>query len=313
VQDEALEKLSKIAPRGLDTVAFTNSGAEAVETALKMAWAYTGRRRIVAFRGGFHGRTVGALSVTWSPAYRRGFPLLGDVRFAEYNSPEAVEEAVDESVAAVIVEPVLGEGGVVPASREFMRAVEEAARRSGALLIVDEVQTGFGRCGRVWCHELYGVKPDILVAGKALGGGFPVAAVFAGWDVARSLPGGRHGSTFGGNPLALAAVSAAVDVLLGDSVPSRAEAAGRLLLSRLREQLEGVRAVRSVRGVGLMAGVELRFPPGRVLECLQSTGVLALKAGATVVRLLPPYMVTPGDVEVLAGAVRSCICRVYGC
>jgi len=156
----------------------------------------------------------------------------------------------------------------VPASREFMRAVEEAARRSGALLIVDEVQTGFGRCGRVWCHELYGVKPDILVAGKALGGGFPVAAVFAGWDVARSLSGGRHGSTFGGNPLALAAVSAAVDVLLGDSVPSRAEAAGRLLLSRLREQLEGVRAVRSVRGVGLMAGVELRFPPGRVLECL---------------------------------------------
>ena len=315
VQDEVLEKLSHIAPPGLDTVAFANSGAEAIETALKMTWAYTGRRRIVAFRGSFHGRTLGALSVTWNPSYRRGFPVLGDVVFLQYNAePSVVEEEFPDDVAAVIIEPVLGEGGVVPAQRGFIKTVEQVAKERGALLIIDEVQTGFGRTGKTWCHEYYGVRPDIIVAGKAIGGGFPVALVMAGQEVAEKLVGGRHGSTYAGNPLAMAAVSAAVDVLIEDSVALKAREAGRKLVTGLQERLKGVKPVRDIRGLGLMVGVELRFNPQPVLQCLQdSMNVLALRAGTTVVRFLPPYMVTSSDLEALVDGLYECICRTYSC
>ena len=315
VQDEALEKLAKIAPKRLDTIAFANSGAEAVETALKMAWAYTKRRRIVAFRGSFHGRTLGALSVTWNPGYRRGFPVLEDVAFLPYNAdPATLEETVPDDTAAIIVEPVLGEGGVVPAEKEFMKALETIAREKGALLIVDEVQAGFGRTGRIWCHEYYGVEPDILIAGKAVGGGYPVALVFAEYEVARTLTGGKHGSTYAGNPLAMAAVSAAVDVLLEDQVAEKASMAGQKLLSLLSNKLAGLKPVRSIRGLGLMLGVELRFNPLPVLQCLQAQEhILALRAGTTVVRFLPPYMLTNDDLEALANGLYNCICRIYSC
>ena len=310
-REEAVRALSRIAPSHLDSVAFANTGSEAVETALKMAWAYTGRRALVAFRGSFHGRTLAALSATWNPRYKAGFPVLGDVVFLEYNGdPGEVERGIkrlEGRLAAVIVEPVLGEGGVVPARRDFMRAVADAASDAGALLIIDEVQTGLGRTGRLWAHEYYGVEPDILVVGKALGGGIPVSAVLARGEVAASLEGGRHGSTHAGNPVAMAAVSAAVDVILGDDVPAKAAAAGSLLKSALESRLAGARLVREVRGLGLMIGVDVRRDPTPILKCMQDRGVLALRAGVSVVRLLPPYMVTPSDVEVAASAVEACI------
>ncbi|GAB6148766.1 aspartate aminotransferase family protein [Stetteria hydrogenophila] len=310
-RDEAVRALSRIAPSRLDTVAFANTGTEAVEAALKMAWAATGRSGVVAFKGSFHGRTLGALSVTWNPRYRRGFPVL-DVTFLDFNGdPGEVEGALrrlEGSLAAVIVEPVQGEGGVNPATREFLRAVEDAAREAGAVLIVDEVQTGMGRTGRVWAHEHYGVEPDVVTAGKALGGGVvPVSAVLARGDVASSLEGGRHGSTFAGNPVAMAAVAGAVEALTRDDAPGKAAEAGARLLSGLRSRLEGSRLVREVRGLGLMVGVDLRRDPGPVLRCMQERGVLALKAGVSVVRLLPPYMVTPSDVEAMVDVVAGCL------
>lgn len=308
VQEEALEKLSAIAPSGADTVLFANSGAEAVEAALKIAWAYTGRRRIVAFRGSFHGRTLGALSVTWSPGYRRGFPVLEDVVFLPFNAePAVLEKMFPEDAAAVIVEPVQGEGGVIPAREEFLRAVESIARERDALLIVDEVQSGFGRTGRVWAYEHYGVRPDIVVAGKALGGGFPVSAVFTRRELANVLRGGRHGSTYAANPLALAAVSAAVSVLLEEDVPRLARERGRVFMELLSDRLSGVRSVREVRGKGLMIGVDTRFNPLPVLKCLQGRSILALRAGVTVVRFLAPYMVTEEDMEEASNALRECL------
>jgi len=309
VQEEAVEKLGRIAPPGADTVLFANSGAEAVEAALKIAWAYTGRRRIVALRGSFHGRTLGALSVTWGPGYRRGFPVLEDVVFIPYNAePAVVEDAVTDDTAAVIAEPVLGEGGVVPAEKGFLETLEKVARERGALFILDEVQTGFGRTGRTWCLEHYGVRPDIVTAGKAIGGGFPVSAVFTRSELADSLRGGRHGSTYAGNPLGLAAVSAAVDVLLEEGVARRAEEVGKALLDLLSDRLAGERLVRDIRGKGLMVGVELRKQPLPVLKCMQEKlRVLALRAGTTVVRLLPPYSISLGDVEVAVNAIRECI------
>lgn len=303
----ALRALSEIAPEGLSAAYLLNSGSEAVEMALKIAKAYTGRRKILAFRGAFHGRTIGALSVTWNPRYREPFgQLLPDVVFAPFNDVSSAD-LVDEETAAVIVEPVQGEAGVVPASRDFLVELEKSCRSSGALLIVDEVQCGFGRTGRLWAFAEGGIAPDVLIAGKSLGGGFPVSVVMVRPKLVEGLPEGWHGSTFGGNPLACAAVSAGVRVYREEGVAARAAEAGKLFRDLLDELLSGIKAVREVRVKGLMIGVELRFRPGRVLRCLQEKGLLALKAGATTVRFLPPYLVTREDVEWSVSVLRDCI------
>lgn len=305
---EMLDSLSRVAPRGLDYVALQNSGAEAVELALKLARRASGKGGLVAFTGSFHGRTLGALSVTWNPRYRKPFePLLEGVRFGRFNDVGGLDEVFKGEVSAVIVEVVQGEGGVNVASREFIRGVREAADRAGALLIIDEVQTGFGRTGAIWAYQHFGVEPDILVAGKALGGGFPVSAVFTSEEIASKLGRGEHGTTYGGNPVACAAVKAAVEVLVGEDVPGRAREAGAKFMEGLRGALKGARAVREVRGLGLMIGVDLRFLPGRVIRCAQERGVLVLKAGTTVVRLLPPYLVSDEDIERGVEVVAECV------
>ncbi len=308
VVDEGLDALSKVTPGWVTHAYLLNSGSEAVELAIKLAKRATGRKGLIAFTGSFHGRTAGALSLTHNPRYRAPFePLLPGVRFGRFNDPGDVDKVIDEGVAAVFIEPIQGEGGVRPATREFIRAVAERAAEAGALLVVDEIQTGFGRTGALWAHEAYGVRPDILLAGKAIGGGYPVSAVFTNEDVASSVRSGDHGSTYGGNPLAWAAVKAAVNVLIHDNVPQRAAAAGEVLKKGLEARLRESRLVRDVRGAGLMLGVELRTRPTQVLRCVQGRGVLALKAGATVVRLLPPYMINEGDVEAVVDAVTGCI------
>ncbi|MCE4601991.1 MAG: aspartate aminotransferase family protein [Desulfurococcales archaeon] len=308
IQAEASRLLSSILPEGW-SVFFQNSGAEAVEAALKAAWLYTGRVRVAAFKGSFHGRTLAALSVTWNPKYRSGLPALEMVDFLPFNNVSGLDAIGDEH-AAVIVEPVQGEGGVVPASIDFLREVAKAARRAGALLILDEIQAGFGRTGYTWAYQRAGIEPDILVAGKSIGGGFPVSMVAARKDIVEALKG-RHGSTHGGNPLALAAVAGGVEVLTSEDVPAKAMVRGKELMELLAG-IESLRGVRHVRGLGLMAGVELRRNPGPVLRCLQERRILAIKAGITVVRLLPPYMVTPEDLGVAVDGLRECIRREAG-
>ncbi len=179
------------------------------------------------------------------------------------------------------------------------------------MLIVDEIQSGFGRTGRIWSYTKARISPDIFVAGKAVGGGYPVSLLFTVKEIAESLTGGRHGSTFAGNLAAMAAVRAAVDVLFHDGVPKRAERSGRLLSSSLREALE-LNSVRDIRGEGLMLGVELKYNPTPILKCLQDHGVLALKAGATVVRFLPPYMISGDDIEWVTKSFRECVTKTYG-
>ncbi len=314
LEEELSERLSQIAPRGLGSVFFQNSGAEAVEAALKLAWAYTGRIRIVAFKNSFHGRTHGALSLTWNPKYRKGFPLMGEVVFTEYNAPQQeLEKVIDDSVAAVVVEPVQGEGGIVPAKPEFLQSLRKLTREAGALLVMDEIQAGFGRTGHTWAHEPSGIEPDILLAGKSVGGGFPVSLVFTRPEVAESLKGGRHGSTFAASPLAQAAVLGALRVFSEDHVPQRVREGSRELGDLLKDRVAATRPVRGTRLAGYMVGVELRFPPGKAIRCLQTRGVLALKAGATVVRFLPPYMITSRDRHALVGGLRECLCGEYGC
>ncbi|MEM2871980.1 MAG: aspartate aminotransferase family protein [Candidatus Caldarchaeum sp.] len=299
VKQECLEKLGKILPNHLERVYFMNSGSEAVEMALKAARKITGRRKVMAFINSFHGRTMAALSATWNPKYREGFePFPFETVFTPYNDPSAVEEKLNEEFAAVIVEPVQGEGGIVPANDEFLKAVDRRCREVGALLIVDEVQSGFGRTGLVWAHQKAGVKPDLMTAAKAIAGGFPASFVAATEEVASKLKETDHGSTYGGNPLAFAAVSAAVDVLLDERVPDQAAEKGAVLGEMLAGLVEQNRQVfRQLRRSGLMIGLEMRMQPSGFIKLLQRNGLIAFKAGLTVLRLLPPYLITENDIK----------------
>ncbi len=300
-----LEKLTTLAPTGMTRAFLANSGAEAVEAAFKFARYSTGRTEIIAAMRGFHGRTMGALSATWNKKYRQPFqPLLPDVRHVPYNKLERLEAAVSENTAAVILEVVQGEGGVVPGTAEFLRGAQEICRQRGALLIIDEVQTGFGRTGRMFALEHHGLQPDILCVAKSLGGGVPIGATLLGARV-RELHPGLHGSTFGGNPLSAAAAVAALDALVDENLPQRAAEIGAYLMGELR-QIESP-LIREVRGLGLMIGIELKQKAAPYLAALQERGVLALNAGMNVIRLLSPLVIKRDQAGRVAKAIEEVV------
>ncbi len=308
VRDEMLDVVSKIVPNKFEYIYLLNSGSEAVEFSLKVARKATNRKKIIYFTNSFHGRTFGALSVTSNSKYRKGFePLLPETHQLRYNDLSELDNAIDEDVAAIIVELIQGEGGVNIASREFILTLREKTIEKGALLIIDEIQTGFGRTGTTWLFEQYGIIPDILLAGKSIGGGFPVSAVFIPGDIVSKLEPGSHGSTYGGNPVACAAVKASVEVLINEVVPQQAGIKGFKLIEKLRDNLKKYRIVKEVRGVGLMIGVDLRVEPTKIIRCLQDNGLLALKAGLTVLRLLPPYTINDDDIMFTVSRIEGCI------
>ena len=287
-----IEKLLSVAPRNLGRVFLSNSGSEAVEAAIKFARASTRRKKIIAAMRGFHGRTMGALSATWRKDFREPFePLVPGFEHVPFNDIEALRKAIDHDTAAVILEAVQGEGGVHVASPEYLPAAREACDRTGALLILDEVQTGMGRTGRLFAVERWGVEPDLLTLAKSLAGGVPIGATLATEDVERAFQG-SHNSTFGGNPLACAAATAAIEYTVRERLWDRADHLGIIGVEKLR----GLEApsVREIRGLGLMIGIELRGKAAPVLQALQEEGVLAIGGGSSVVRLLPP-LVIPND------------------
>src|SRR5438552_2706802 len=285
-----VEKLLSVAPSNLNRVFLSNSGSEAVEAAIKFARAATGRTKIVAAMRGFHGRTMGALSATWRREFREPFePLVPGFQHVPFNDVEALGKAVDGDTAAVILEAVQGEGGVHVASPEYLPAAREACDRAGALLIIDEVQTGMGRTGRLFAVERWNVEPDLLTLAKSLAGGVPIGATLATEEVERAFKG-SHTSTFGGNPLACAAGTAAIEYTIREKLPERAERLGLIGVDAIRGFDSP--SVREVRGLGLMIGVELRGKAAPVLQALQDDGVLAIGAGSGVVRLLPPLVIT---------------------
>lgn len=303
VRAELLGELTRIAPPGLDRAFLCNSGAEAVEAALKFARLSTGRTKIVSAMRGFHGRTFGALSVTWRREYRQPFePLIPNVEFIPYNRAERVAQTLDDATAAVILEVVQGEGGVIPGDGEYLRAVQRLCRERGALLIVDEVQTGFGRTGRMFALEHHGLEPDLMCVAKAIAGGLPMGAVLIGSRVGE-LPKKVHGSTFGGNPLVCAAALATIRTIESDGLAERAAELGQRFLAGL--QAIASPEVREVRGLGLMLGVQMKSNSARYLAALADRGVLALAAGATVMRFLPPLVISAEDVDTVVGHVRS--------
>lgn len=312
VRDEMLDVLSKIVPNKFEYVYLLNSGSEAVDFSLKVARKVTGKKKIIYFTNSFHGRTFGALSVTANSKYRKGFePLLPETYQLRYNDLSEVDKNIDDNTAAVIVELIQGEGGVNVATKEFVSILREKSVEKGAILVVDEIQTGFGRTGTIWLFEQYGIVPDILLAGKSMGGGFPVSAAFMSSDIASKLEAGCHGSTYGGNPIACAAIKASTEVLIGENVPQQAWIKGSKLISRLREDLEKYRIVKEVRGAGLMIGIDLRVEPTKIIKCLQDEGLLTLKAGLTVLRLLPPYNISDEDIEFTVNRIGGCISKQF--
>ena len=282
---------------------FCNSGAEANEAALKVARKATGRSRIVALEGGFHGRTYGALSATGQPGKWEGFgPLVPGFSFARPNDVESLEAAVAPGgeLAAILLEPVLGEGGVLPLEEDFVRAAAEIAREVGALLCLDEVQAGLGRTGTFFAYEQLGIEPDLVTLAKGLGNGLPIGALLVREGVADAIGPGDHGSTFGGNPVASAAACAVVEAI-DDALLENVAARGAQLAAGL-EQLPGVREVRG-RGL-LLAGLLDRDASPVVDEC-RARGLLVLTAGPDVLRLLPPLVVTEAEVDQALGVLRE--------
>ena len=298
-----LAALSEIVPAPLSRTFLSNSGAEAVEAALKFARSATGRPGLVAALRSFHGRTFGALSVTWRKEFREPFePLLPGVDFVPFNDAEALAGAVGKDTAAVILEPVQGEGGVYVGDPEYLRAARDLCTDRGALLILDEVQTGLGRTGRTFDLERAGTVPDVLVLGKSLAGGFPIGATVVTDDVHGRLRGSHH-STFGGGPLACAAGVAALQVLRESDLAGRAADLSVTFLRRLRG-LDSP-GVREVRGISLMAAVELRGKAAPVLEGLMDRGILAIPSGTATVRFLPPLVVTPEELDAAVLALEG--------
>ncbi len=288
-----------------DRVFFCNSGAEANEAALKLARRWhrdrdDDRFEIVAFEGSFHGRTLFTLSATGTPDYWKGFePLVPGIHHAPYGDLEATEKLLSPQTAAILVEPLLGEGGVRLAPDGFLRGLRELADRNGCLLVFDEVQTGMGRTGTLFAHEQHGAIPDIMTLAKALGGGIPIGATCATEKVAGALTPGTHGSTFGGNPLAAACASAVLDVLIEEGVLEHGRRMGQYLgdaLDKLARRL-GSKRVRETRGVGLLRALELTSPAAPVVERCREGGVLVITAGETVLRLAPPLVIEQSELQ----------------
>jgi acetylornithine/LysW-gamma-L-lysine aminotransferase len=305
-REECLSRLQRIKPDGTDKVFLSNSGAEAVETAIKLVRKYTKKKGIIAMVNSFHGKTMGALSLTWNAKYREPFmPLLEGVKFAPYGKIEKLQALVDESVGGIFVEPVQGEGGINVPPPEYLKEVRELCDERGILMVLDEVQSGFGRTGKLWGHQHFGVKPDILCSSKALGGGVPIGATFARADIMDSLKRGEHSSTFGGNPLACAACAGAIDALLEEGLVDNARVMGDLLKKGF-SQMES-KLVREVRGLGLMLGIDMRFEVMNIILRSLERGVIVLEAGKTVLRLLPPLVISKDEVEEVLSVVGDSI------
>ncbi|MFG6367713.1 MAG: aspartate aminotransferase family protein [Lachnospiraceae bacterium] len=309
---EAAKKLKKVS--GMDRIFFTNSGAEAVEGALKAARKYAFLRdghtdhEIIAMNHSFHGRTMGALSVTGNPHYREAFePLIGNVRFADFNDFESVKEQVTDRTCAVIFETVQGEGGIYPATEAFMRQVRALCDERGILLILDEIQCGMGRTGTMFAWQRFGVKPDILTSAKAIGCGVPVGAFMMTEKVAQqSLTSGDHGTTYGGNPLACVAVSKVIDLFEEQDILANVNETGVYLYEKLEALTEKYDHIKAHRGIGLMQGLECGMSVNEIINRAIEKGLLLINAGANIIRFIPPLIVSKADVDNMIEIVDAC-------
>jgi acetylornithine/LysW-gamma-L-lysine aminotransferase len=305
-RSDFLEKLVSVTPKNLDSVFLSNSGAESVEFALKLARKSTGKKEIIAMMGGFHGKTMGALSATWNRKYRTPFePLVPKISHVPYGKIDRVKDSINEDTAAVIFEPIQGESGINIPPKDFIPSLRELCEEKEVLMIADEIQTGLGRTGSLFACEHYGVTPDIMCLAKALAGGLPMGATISSKEIMSSMGVGEHSSTFGGNPVSCAAASAVIDILTEENLPEKASRLGDLLLNALKDMENEYKIVRKTRGMGLMIGIELRFDILNILLGAMDKGVLFLDAGRNVVRLLPPLVINEEQIGIVASVLNQ--------
>ena len=310
---EAAKKLVKVS--GMDRVFFTNSGAEAVEGAIKAARKYAYLKdgctdhEIIAMEHSFHGRTMGALSVTGNPKYREAFqPMIGNIRFATLNDFESVLSQVNDKTCAIMFETIQGEGGIHPATKEFMEQVKQLCEERDILLILDEIQCGMGRSGAMFAWQKYGIKPDIMTTAKALGCGVPVGAFLMTEKVAgASLVAGDHGTTYGGNPLAAAAINKVLDLFEEKHIIDNVEIVGSYLEKRLEELVKKYDIIETRRGVGLMQGLVFTQPVGSIIQKALDAGLVLINAGEKIIRFIPPLVITKEHVDEMITILESCL------
>ena len=310
---EAARKIKKIS--GMDRVFFTNSGTEAIEGAIKAARKYaylkdgTTDHEIIAMNHSFHGRTMGALAVTGNPHYREAFePLIGNIKFAELNDFDSVMAQVTDKTCAIIFETVQGEGGIYPATEEFMSKVKALCEEKDILLILDEIQCGMGRTGYMYAWQRYGIKPDIMTSAKALGCGVPVGAFMMTEKVAQnSLTSGDHGSTYGGNPLACAAVSKVIDLFEEENILDNVKEVGEYLAGKLDELVLKYDFVKEHRGLGLLQGLECDKPVAGIINKALDKGLLLINAGTHVIRFIPALTISKENVDEMITILDACL------
>ena len=287
-----LQKMSKISPKELSKVFFSNSGAESIESALKFARKYTGKKGVIAMIGGYHGKTFGALSVTYNEKYRKSFqPLLEGVKFVPYNNPSKIEDSLDDSIGTVIIEPIQGETGIIVPPDDFLQKIRKICDQNNLVLIFDEIQTGLGRTGKMWASEHWSTIPDIMCLAKGIGGGLPMGLTLCKPEILDAMKLGEHSSTFAGNPLSCSAGIATIDSIVEENLVGNAVKVGNIFKNGLLELKENHRIIRDVRGLGLMLALELRFDIKDILFEGIKEGLLMLYSGRNIIRLLPPLVI----------------------
>ena len=305
-QEIAAGKLAKAA--NMDLVFFSNSGAEANEAAIKMARKATGRTKIITFYQSFHGRTFATMSATGQDKIKQGYgPMLETFVYVPYNDLEALKEAISEEVAAVMLEVVQGEGGIYPGSEEFLKGVEEICKQFGSLFIVDEIQTGIGRTGKPFAFQHYGLQPDIVSVAKGLGNGLPIGAIIGKAHLKDVFGPGSHGTTFGGNPIAIAAANATMDTIFDTSFLNDLNEKADFFKRILEENLLEIPIVKEIRGLGFMIGIEVNIPVPAILASMRSNGFIALSAGENVIRLLPPLTASKEELQMALDIITTAL------
>ncbi len=296
-REEFLENLIKIAPKNLSQVHLNNSGAEAVEAAIKFARKFTGKKGMIAMNGSYHGKSMGALSLTFSPKYRKVFqPLVEKVVFSPFGDIESLRSKIDKDTGFVILEPIQGESGIHVAPDGFLQEVRKTCDEKNILLVFDEIQSGFGRTGKMWASEHWNTIPDIMCLAKGIAGGVPMGATLVRHDILACMSKGEHSSTFGGNPLSCAAGTAAIKALTQDGLVENAAKMGKIFFEGLQNLKDHHKIIREIRGKGLMIGIELKFEVKDILLEGIEKGVLLLYSGRNIIRLLPPLVITQEDI-----------------
>ena len=309
-REEFLKMLIGLAPKGLTQVHLNNSGAEAIEAAIKFARKFTGKKGMVAMKGSYHGKSFGALSLTFGPKYRKPFePLVEKVSFASFGDIESLRSVIDDETAFVILEPIQGESGIIVAPEGFLQEVRKLCDEKGILLIFDEIQAGLGRTGRLWACDHWNTAPDILCLAKGIAGGVPMGATLVRPDILASMNKGEHSSTFGGNPISCAAGIAALKALTEDGLIENSEKMGKIFRDGLEKLKEKHTMIREIRGKGLMIGIEMKFEIKDILMGLIKEGILMLYSGRNILRILPPLVISEDDITKVLHVLDSILTK----